>query len=404
MNNGPLDGVIITEFTSAWAGPYATLLLAFLGAQVIKVESQKRLDHSRKLSFSTGKIFKGEDRSSVFNNLNLNKHGVRLNLSKPKAIEIAKKLVSKSDAVMENMRPGVMQRLGLGYEALYQVKPDIIYLSSSACGQKGPDNKYVGYAPTFASLGGASFITGYEDWPPSNFTGSIDLRSGATAASAILAALLYHQQTGEGQYIDMASQETIAVLIGEILLDYVMNNKIRMRKGNRDDFMAPHNCYKCRGDDKWISIAVATDSEWHSLCRVMEKPELAECDKFSDVFSRFKNQKEIDEIIGNWTINYDYYELTEKLQKEHVAATPSLSSKGLFNDPHINSRNVYDQVEHPFIGKDWVLTPPWKFSDTPAKIRRHAPLFGEHNEFIFCGLLDMTKDEIKELEKEQVIY
>ena len=257
MNNGPLKGVRLTEFTSAWAGPYATCLLGFLGAEIVKVESRQRLDHSRKLSFSTGREFTGTDESGVFNNLNLNKLSITLNLKKPKAIEIAKSLVKVSDVVMENMRPGVMYRLGLGYEALCEMKPDLIYLSSSACGQEGPQREYVGYAPTFAALGGVSFVTGYEDWPPSNFMGAIDLRSATTAASAILAALVQHQRTGKGQYIDMSSQESIAVLVGDLLLDYVMNDRVPTRKGNKDYKMAPHNCSRM-SCGKGASSSVAT--------------------------------------------------------------------------------------------------------------------------------------------------
>jgi crotonobetainyl-CoA:carnitine CoA-transferase CaiB-like acyl-CoA transferase len=404
MNNGPLQGVRITEFTSAWAGPYATCLLALLGADVIKVESRRRLDHSRSTSFSTGKDFSGPDESSVFNSLNLNKLGVNLNLSKPKGVEIAKKLVRVSDAVMENMRPGVMPRLGLGYEVLREVKQDIIYLSSSACGQTGPEREYVGYAPTFAALGGASFLTGYEDWPPSNFMGAIDLRSATTSAFAMVAALCHHQRTGEGQYVDLSSQETIAVLVGDTLLDYIMNQRVPTRKGNRDEVMAPHNCYRCRGDDNWISIAVATDQEWHALCKAMERHDLVQDERFSDAYKRWNNQDELDQIINEWTKSQDYYGVMEKLQKAGVAAAPSLSSEGLFKDPHLKERDVFMQVEHPVIGKDWVIAPPWRLSATPAGIKRHAPLLGEHNDFIFHGLLGMSREEIKKLEEEQVIY
>jgi len=404
MNNGPLQGVRITEFASAWAGPYATCLLALLGAEVIKVESRRRLDHSRNTSFSTGKDFSGPNESSVFNSLNLNKLGVNLNLSKPKGVEIAKKLVKVSDVVIENMRPGVVPRLGLGYEVLREVKQDIIYLSSSACGQTGPEREYVGYAPTFAALGGASFVTGYEDWPPSNFMGAIDLRSATTSAFAMVAALCHRQRTGEGQYIDLSSQETIAVLVGDTLLDYTMNQRVPKRMGNRDDVMAPHNCYRCRGDDNWISIAVTTDQEWQALCGTMERPELAQDERFSDAYTRWNNQDELDQIINEWTKSQDYYEVMEKLQKAGVAAAPSLSSEGLFTDPHLKERDVFMQVEHPVIGKDWVIAPPWRLSATPAGIKRHAPLLGEHNDFIFHGLLGMSREEIKELEEEQVIY
>ena len=180
-NHGPLKGLRLTEFTTAWAGPYASCLLAMLGMEVIKVETRTWLDHTRTRSFSTGRFFTNPDESDVFNNLNLNKKSVTLNLKKPKAVEIAKGPAAVSDVIAENMRPGVMERLGLDYESLRQVKPDIVYLSSSSCGQCGPEREYVGYAPTFAALGGASLNTGYEDGPPSAILGVVDLRSATTA-------------------------------------------------------------------------------------------------------------------------------------------------------------------------------------------------------------------------------
>lgn len=403
-NNGPLHGVRVVEFTSAWAGPYATCLLGFLGAEIIKVESQQRPDHSRMLSFTTGKEFETLNESEVFNNLNLNKKSVLLNLKKPEAVEIAKRLIHVSDVVMENMRPGVVPRLGLGYDVAKEVRPDIIYLSSSACGQTGPDREYIGYAPTFAALSGLPHITGYEDWPPSNFMGSIDLRSACTSAFAILAALYYHQVTGEGQYIDLASQEAIATFAGDIFLDYVLNNRIQVRKGNKDDSMAPHNCYRCRGEDNWISIVAGTEEEWRNLCEVMGNPALADDPRFSSLERRKENEEALDEIITQWTRTRDYYEVMHRLQNAGVAATPSLSSEALFADPHLRERNVFRQVDHPVIGKNWVIGPPWRLSETPATFRSHGPLIGEHTDAVFQAYLNMSPEEIERLKSEKVIY
>jgi len=401
---GPLNGVRITEFTSAWAGPYATCLLALLGAEVIKVESRRRLDHSRFTAFTTGTAFSGPDQSPVFNSLNLNKLSVCLNLTQPAAVEIAKRLVEKSDVVVENMRPGVIGRLGLDYEALRQVKPDIVYLSSSACGQTGPSRQHVGYAPNFAGAAGLCFVTGYEDWPPSVLSGAFDLRSATTAAFAILAALLYRQRTGEGQYVDMSSQEAIAMLNTAPLMDFLLNRRVRKRRGNRDDTMAPHNCYRCRGEDNWISIAVADNQEWQALCGAMGRPELVEDERFAGPEARWQNQEELDRLITEWTAARDHYELMHELQKVGVAATPSLSNKALFQDPHMKERGFYVQVEHPVLKKDWVLAPPWRLSRTPASIRRHAPLLGEHTDQVFQQLLGMTREEIEKLKEEQVVF
>lgn len=404
MSHGPLNGVRVTEFTSAWAGPYATCLLGFLGAEVIKVESRKRLDHSRVTSFTTAKVFSGPDESPVFDNLNLNKLSVCLNLSQPKAVEIAKRLAASSDVVVENMRPGVIARLGLDYAVLKDVKPDIIYLSSSACGQTGPDRENIGYAPNFAGAAGLSYVTGYPDWPPSVLAGSIDLRSAATATFAILAALVYRQRTGEGQYIDLSSQEAIAILNADALIDYLMNQRLRPRQGNRHETMAPHNCYRCRGEDNWISIAVADDQEWRALCGAISRPELADDGRFSTAAARWRNQETLDEIVGEWVKDQDEYEAMHRLQAAGIAATPSLSNKALFEDPHLRQRNVFLQVSHPALGNDWVIAPPWRLSETPAGVWSRSPLLGEHSESVLHELLGMSLEEIRRLEEEQVIY
>lgn len=404
QNNGPLKGIRVVEFTSAWAGPYATCLLGFLGAEVIKVESQQRPDHSRIVSFTTGKAFQTLNESEVFNNLNLNKRSVCLNLKKPEAVEIAKRLIEVSDVVMENMRPGVVPRLGLGYDAATEVKPDIIYISSSACGQTGPDREYIGYAPTFAALAGLPHVTGYPDWPPSNFLGSIDLRSACTSAFAILAALYYHQQTGEGQYIDLASQEAIATYAGDIFLDHVMNQRVPTRQGNKNDGMAPHNCYRCKGEDKWISIAVATQSEWESLCNTMGKSDLIDDPRFVDMNHRKRNEAALDDIITGWTMDKNPYEVMALLQNAGVAATPSLSSEDLFADPHLKGRSIFQQVDHPVIGNNWVIAPPWRLTETPATIASYGPLLGEHTDEIFHDYLGMSPEEIEQLKEDQVIY
>lgn len=404
MNNGPLEGVRITEFTSAWAGPYATCLLGFLGAEIIKVESMAYIDHSRSTSFTTGKVFATPNESSVFNTLNLNKKSISLNLKKPKAVEIAKKLLKVCHATIENMRPGVIERLGLGYEAVKVVKPDIIYLSSSACGQTGPYREYMGYAPTFAAMAGLPHITGYEDYPPSNFMGSIDLRSANMSAFAMITALIHHQRTGEGQYIDLSSQEVIASMCGDVFIDYIMNSRVPIRMGNKDKFMAPHNCYRCKGHDNWISIAVENDEEWQGLCEAMGTPDLAKDERFKRPENRIEHLEELDRIINDWTHNQDYYTVMETLQKKGVAAAPSMSGEALFKDPHLKARGVYKQVAHSFIGKDWVINPPWRLSETPAEINRQAPVLGEHSEEIYCDMLGMSQEELEQLVDEEVIY
>ena len=404
MNGYALDGVRIADFCWLWAGAYATGLLALLGAEVIKIESMARPDPSRKMTLTIGQAFEGVEHSPVFNSINLNKLSVRLNLKQPAAVELAKKIVQISDVASENMRPGAMDSIGLGYDVLKEVKPDIIMLSSSAFGSEGPLRRYGGYAPSFACYSGLAHLTGYSDGPPNPLTGSTDLMSATTSAFAIMAALNHRQHTGQGQHIDMASVESLAVFTGDALMEYIMNGRVQSRNGNHDRIMAPHNCYRCRGDDKWVSIAVATDEEWQAFCNAAGHPEWASDERFSDTYSRWKNERELNDLIGEWTVNYTHYEVTEILQKAGVAAIPSFSNEEIFSDPHFKARELAVEVEHPSMGKQVVLGPPWRLSETPARVTKSAPTIGENNEYVFGEILGMSGKEIARLIEEEIIY
>ena len=404
MKRSALEGVRIADFCWLWAGAYATGLLALLGAEVIKIESMARVDPSRMMTLTIGQVFEGVDHSPVFNSINLNKLSVKLNLKQPKGVELAKKIVQISDVATQNMRPGAMDNIGLGYEALKEVKPDIIMLSSSSFGAEGPLRRYGGYAPSFAAYSGLTHLTGYSDGPPNPMTGSTDLMSATTSAFAILAALNHRQNTGQGQLIDLSSVESLAVFTGNALMDYTMNGRVQSRKGNRDDIMAPHNCYRCRGDDKWVSIAVSTEEEWQSFCKVVGNPGWTRDEKFSDAYGRWKYQEELDKLVTEWTVNYTHYEVTEMMQKAGVAAMPSFSNQEIFSDPHFKERKLAVEVEHPTMGKQVVLGAPWKLSETPAKVTKASPVMGENDEYVFGELLGMPSSEIKQLIEEQVIY
>lgn len=404
MNNDALKGIRIADFSWVWAGPLTTMLLSFMGAEVIKIESRKRLDQMRQGSITTGDSFSDFNASPIFNNANLNKKSVTLDLSRPEGAELAKKIVAVSDLTIENMRPGVMDKLGLGYKDLVKVKPDIIMLSASGFGSSGPYREYAGYAPIFAAFGGLAYLTGYEDGEPNTMSGVMDLRVGTVSAFALLAALIHRQKTGEGQYIDLSSSECVSTLVGPQLVEYTMNKRSPFRSGNQDSIMAPHNCYRCKGNDKWISIAVATDEEWNAMCRAMGNPAWTRDEAFTDKYSRWKNRTKLDELIGKWTINYTHYEVMELLQSSGIAAMPSFSAEEILSDPHVKARGLINEVQHPVLGKKVVINPSWKLSETPARIHKASPLLGEHNEEVFGDLLGMSKEEVQKLEAAQIIY
>jgi len=404
MNRTALQGIRVADFSWLWAGSYATGLLALMGAEVIKIESMTAVDQTRVMSFTIGKSFEGVESSYVFNAINSNKLSVKLNLKKPQAIDLAKRIVQVSDIVAENMRPGTMERLGLGYNVLKDVKPDIIMLASSAFGGKGPQRVYGGYAPGFACASGLANLTGYRDRTPNPMTGSTDLMAAITGAFALIIALNYKQKTGLGQYIDLSSVESQAILAGDTIMEYLMNGRVQYRDGNRDRIMAPHNCYRCRGEDKWVSIAISTPEEWNSFCEILGNPPWTRDERFADAYERWKNQEELDKLVTAWTLNYTHYEVTDMLQKAGVAAMPSLSNEEIVNDPHFKQRGESTTVEHPVMGKVAVFGVPWRFSKTPAKITKAAPVMGESNNYVFRELLGLSSNEISRLVEEKVIF
>jgi benzylsuccinate CoA-transferase BbsF subunit len=401
-NQGALQGVRVADFGWVLAGPYATMLLGYMGAEVIKIESRRRPDEQR-VAHRAG--FSSElDASSNFLEVNFNKKSVTLNLSTKEGAELARQIVATSDVVVENMRPGVMNRLGLGYPDLSAVKPDIIMVSISGWGQSGPLREYTAYAPCFASFGGLAHLIGYADGEPNTGTSAMDARSGTAAAFAALMALNIRQRTGQGQYIDLASGEALSCLVGDATMEYVLTGQSPARAGNRDTMMAPHNCYRCQGDDKWISIAVATDEEWASLGQAMGNPAWAQDPTFATAPGRWKNQEQLDALITAWTADRDHYELMELLQAHGVAAVPSFNAEELFTNVHLRERGSITETHHPVLGTRQAISPPWIMSETPAKITKTAPLIGEHNDHVLCELLGLDADEVVRLAEKKVVY
>ena len=402
MDKSALKGVRVADFGWVLAEPYGSMLLAHMGAEVIKIESHRRIDEQR--THTGAGVSKDYEASSNFFEINLNKLSVSIDLKTAKGKELAKRLVSVSDVAMENMRPGVMKRLGLGYEELVKVKQDLIMLSLSGYGGTGPYAHYAAYAPCFSCFSGQANLTGYADGVPNTLTSDCDARAGTAAAFAVLMALNIRQRTGQGQFIDLSSSEALNMLIGDQMMDYSMNGRSPMRTGNHDAIMAPHNCYRCKGHDAWISIAVANDQEWEALCRVMGSPEWTKEEAFSSAYSRWQNQDRLDRLMEEWTINYRYQELMELLQETGVAAMPSFKAKDLFTNPHLIAREAITEVTHPVLGTRKTIAPPWKLSETPARISRPAPLLGEHNEYVFGELLGMSTKEQEQLKLEEVIF
>ncbi|GAA5003849.1 CaiB/BaiF CoA transferase family protein [Streptomyces hyderabadensis] len=399
---GPLQGVRVIDFGWVLAGPYATMLLSYLGAEVIKVESRRRVDEQR-IAHRAG-LSEEVEASSNFLEVNLGKGSVSLNIATPEGAELARRLVATADVAIENMRPGVMDRLGLGYDALSEVKPDLIMVSISGWGATGPLRDYTAYAPCFSSYSGLAHLTGYADGEPGTGTSSNDARAGTAAAFAILMALNIRERTGEGQYIDLAASLALNALVGDSVLEYAMTGESPARDGNRDRLMAPHNVYRCKGEDRWISIAVGDDTEWAKLRETMGDPPWAADETFATAAGRRAEEDRLDALLEEWTLQYEPMELTELLQSRGVAAMPSFSAEELFNSPHLVERGAVTEVAHPVLGRRQAVSPPWKLSETPASIRSTAPLLGQSNDEVFGRLLGLPAEEIERLKKAKVIY
>ena len=396
--SAPLAGVRVADFSVHAAGPFAGMILASLGADVIKIESAARLDITRRPHAMYGKP------PSSFEQVNACKRSVTLNLKEPRALELAYDLVRISDIVLENFRPGVMDRLGLGYPQLREIKPDVIMVSLSSNGQTGPEATYAGYAPMFAALGGLGYMTGYADGPPVELRHAMDHTGGMMAAFSAVAALCAHRNHQIGQRADVAVRDIATAFMGHTLMDNATNGRDAVRLGNRDDVMAPHGVFPCHGEDAWVTIAVDGDEQWHSLKQAMGNPAWAGSDDYGDAFLRWQNQDSLEVKLSEWTRHRSAEAVTEQLQSAGIAAFPSLSAEQLLNDPHLTERDAFPLVTHPTKGEQRAVAPPWRFSATPAAVDRWTPDLGEHNHEIFCGLLGMDEAELANLQEAQIVW
>ncbi|HKV53809.1 MAG TPA: CoA transferase [Candidatus Binataceae bacterium] len=404
MANLPLSGIRVLDFTWAWAGPFCTMQLAHLGAEVIRIETTARPACVTRLIPPFADDVAGPNRAGYFNQYNQGKKSVLMNLARPEAIDLACEMARHCDVVADNFAAGVMDKLGLGYEKLRKFKPDLIMISMSGYGQTGPFKGFIGYGPPASAAAGMFFGTGYRGLGPSEIGISYpDPNAGVFGAFAIMAALTQRALTGEGQYIDQSQWETAVVLMPEGLLQYEMTGKEPERQGNRDSVMAPHECYRASGDDQWVSIAVGSEDEWRALCRVMENPLLADDPRFKNSVLRKQNEDALDEIVTAWTSKRDRWEIVRRLQAQGVAAFPSMSNKDIADDPHLLERNFLVQLDHPEVGKRKHAGVPWKMSGTSCEVRSPAPLRDADTEAVMKSLLGYTSDKVEQLRKAGIL-
>jgi len=403
--NRPLDGIRIVDLGWILSVPHCGAWLGSLGAEVIRVESNARLELGRRGVIGGADSIPGVNRSSGWNGLNYSKLGTTLNLRNPEAVRLVEELVATSDVVMENFATGVLERLGLGYNHLRTIKPDLVMISGSTMGVTGPDRKATGWGPNVCSYAGQPFITGYEGGPPQNLGGNWpDYLVGTIMVFSILSALWHRNKTGQGQYIEVAMAETITSMMPEAFLEYTMSGHLVERIGNHDPDMAPHSVYGCKGNDAWVAIAVRGDEEWRSLCQVIGRPNLGDDPKFATLKARKSNEEELDGLVGDWCVTRSNSEVAEALQSRNIPAGPVMSVVDLIADPHMTSRQFAVEMDHPEVGKRKVAGLPIKLSAMPQLPYFHAPLLGEHNDFVFGELLGLPRERVRELKDSRAIY
>ena len=395
---GPLQGVRVLELTKIWAGPYTGKLLALLGAEVIRVESYDSLDATRRYGV------KDINDAPGFQAINPGKYSVQLNVRTDRGRQLVQELVKTSDIFIENLRPGAANRLGLGYEVLRSLKPDIVAVSMSMYGHKGPLSYQTGYAPCFSALSGLCQLIGYEDGPPQLLNIRYgDSSYGTAAAFAALVALCHRQQTGQGQFVDVSAVESLVAMLGDSFMEYGLTGRVPTRDGSRHAEMAPHGCFPCLGDE-WISIAVHTDEEWRALCEAVGQPSLATDSRFADARARQANIKALDEQLAGRTRASDAQDLAKKLRSRGIAAFKSLNSIDLVSDGHLWERGFYTHVTDRKQRSIATVGAPWRMSATPPSFCSAAPLLGEHNDYVLGELLGLSAAERQRLVAEKIVY
>ncbi len=401
----PLDGIRVVNFGWVWAGPVTGQTLGYLGADVLKVESNSRVDLTRNLPpFAEGEP--SPNRSLSNHACWAGNGSVSLNLKKPEAIELVKELIATSDVVIENFGPGVMENLGLDYEELKKVKSDIVMFSMPGAGLSGPMKNVRTYGLSLTSTTGLDSLVGYKGGGPIPVENAYsDPFAGIFGAFAIIAALNHRDNTGTGQHVEFSQQEAIMQMVGPAYMDYVLNDRVGGPKSNEHPVAAaaPHAVFPCAGDDRWISIAVLTEEEWQALLEAMGSPDWATSDEFASLEQRLANIDDLHAKLGEWTAGFDDRELTETLQAVGVAAAPVLNVADLLADPHYKARETFVEVDHPLGFKETIYGAYVKTSTTEAKVHP-GPWIGQDNERVFKEILGMPAEKYEKLVADEVIF
>lgn len=397
MKKGILDGIKVLDLTRVLAGPYCSMLLADMGAEVIKIEIPNKGDDSR----AFGPFINGE--SAYYMNLNRNKKGVTLNLKAKKGKEIFKEMVKQADVVLENYRPGTMEKLGLGYDVLKEINPGIVYGCVSGFGHYGPYSKRAGYDIIGQAMGGLMSTTGWPDGQPTR-TGTAmgDVLGGLSVTIGVLSAVINKIKTGEGQKVDVALVDSVVSSLEIITQIYLATGRVPDRIGNRYESTYPYDSFRAKDGD--VVIACANDKLFSLLANEMKQPELITDTRFIKNIDRVKNNVELKMIVEDWTQNYTIDEIEEKLLALGIPTAPINTIDRIVKDEHIaGAREMFVEVEHPVAGKTTITGDHIKFSDRKAEIKSPAPVLGQHNKEVYSQMMGYSDKEIEDLINNKII-
>ncbi|MBI4338260.1 MAG: CoA transferase [Chloroflexi bacterium] len=395
----PLSHVRVIDLTNVIAGPVATRVLGQLGAQVIKVEQPwgRAIGRVAMHGQQPGHA-RPYNAIASFNEVNRAKRSVAINLAHENGKGLFYKLVAVSDVLVENYSPRVMGNLGITYAALRKVRPDLVMVSMPAMGASGPWANHICFGPGTDALGGLSDVTGYQGGPPhkpGNFYA--DHNSAFHVATAVMAALRQRHRTGQGQHIQVVLREATMAVIGEFFLGYQLTGHPPQRMGSHHPAMVPHNVYRCKGDDAWAVIAVASEEEWQCFCKAIGSPPWCCEERFGTFLERWRHQEELDRLIQGWTEQRTPHEVMEVLQGHGVKAGAVLKAPEILENPHWRERGFVDRTEHPEAGSYKHPGLPWKSSRSPANLGQRAPLYAEHREWVLGELLGVGDEEAVQL-------
>jgi len=400
-----LEGVKVLDLGQAIAGPMTARHLGDHGAQVVRIETVRRPDMTRTTREVGPSTPANPDFRPTNGHYNTSKYSIMLDLKHPRARGVVERLIRWADVVNENFSPGTMKRLGLGYEDICRVKPDIIMVSCSIHGQTGPYAKLGGVDGIASAASGRTYLAGWPDRSPVT-PSSVpygDMVHPFVIAFAVVAALDYRRRTGKGQYIDAGMLEVCTHSIAPALLDWQANARLQNRDGNRVPNASPHGVFPCIGDDRWCAIAVFTDEEWESFCRVVGNPSWAKETRFATLKARKENEDELERSVAEWTRKHGAEEVMHLMQEGGVAAGVVQNSQDLIDkDPQLKEREFLVPLKHPVMGVFGHPTPPYKLLKTKANVRT-APCLGEHTHYVCTELLGMSDEEFVKLIQDEVL-